>query len=379
MRKIDYRSYVFLIGIFFVLFSFSPDKSLALRQMTISAFSCFWDRIYLLTHGLKNLSIEAAAKQELEQLQQDNYLLRLQIDHIREWLLSEDRVHEKMDLLNSITNLSSSKESEKQFLHRRSQEIIKILQLESRAIPAKVIFREPGSWSNYIWINVGEESNQRLQGTVVAENSPVLLGNSVVGVMDFIGKTRSRVRLITDNRLTIAVRAVRGKEQDHFFLEKLNALLFSLERKQCICDEEKEALSALIRLKNKWLPIEQNMYLAKGELHGTGSPLWRSCGSFLKGTGFNYDFADEEGPDRDLRSGIIYEKGSKLPAIALLHVGDILVTTGLDGIFPAGLRVAVVSKVHALQEGQCFYNLEAVATAGNFDELNFVCVLPPLK
>lgn len=379
MRKIDYRSYVFLIGIFFILFSFSPDKSLVLRQMTISAFSCFWDRIYVLTHGLKNPSIEVTAKQELEQLQQDNYLLRLQVDHIREWLLSEDRIHEKMDLLSSITNLSNTKEDEKQFLHRRCLEIIKVLQLESRAIPAKVIFREPGNWSNYIWINVGEEDNQRLQETVIAKNSPVLLGNSVVGVIDLISKTQSRVRLITDNRLTIAVRAVRGKEQDHFLLEQLNALLLSLERKQSVCIEEKEVIAALIRLKNQWLPVEKNIYLAKGELHGTGRPLWRSCGSFLKGTGFNYDFADEEGPSRDLRSGIAYEKGSKLSAIALLHVGDVLLTTGLDGIFPAGLRVAIVSKVHALQEGQCSYNLEAMATAGNFDQLNFVCVLPSLK
>lgn len=377
MRKVDYRSYVFLLGIFFVLFSCSPDKSLVLRQMTIGAFSCFWDRIYLLTHTLHNLSEPVVEKQELEKLKADNYLLHLQVDHIREWLLSEDRIHEQMDLLKSMTNASSIEESKKSFLHRRCQEIRKVLQLESRAIPAKVIFREPGTWSNYIWINVGEADNERLQEITVAKNSPVLLGNSVVGVIDLIGKTQSRVRLITDNRLTIAVRAIRGKEQDHFLLEQLNALLFSLEKRQNTCMQE--AISALIRLKNQWLPMEQNSYLAKGELQGTGRPLWRSCGSFLKGTGFNYDFSDEEGPNRDLRSGFAYEKDSKRSSIALLHVGDLLMTTGLDGVFPAGLRVAVVSKVDILQEGQCFYNLEAMATAGDFDELNFVCVLPALK
>lgn len=377
MRKIDYRSYVFLIGIFFVLFSFSPDKSLLLRQMTISAFSCFWDRIHILTHTF--ISEPVIEKQELERLKANNYLLHLQMDHIREWLLSEDRIHEQMDLLKSITNASSTEESKKSFLHRRCQEIRKVLQLESQAIPAKVIFREPGTWSNYIWINVGETDNERLQEIVIAKNSPVLLGNSIVGVIDLIGKTQSRVRLITDNRLTIAVRAIRGKEQDHFLLEQLNALLFSLEKRQNDTQEMQEAISALIRLKNQWLPMEQNSYLAKGELQGTGRPLWRSCGSFLKGTGFNYDFSDEEGPDRDLRSGLAYEKSSKRSSIALLHVGDLLMTTGLDGVFPAGLRVAVVSKVDILQEGQCFYNLEATATAGNFDELNFVCVLPALK
>lgn len=377
MRKVDYRSYVFLIGIFFVLFSFSPEKSLVLRQITISAFSCFWDRIYLLTHDFHNSSEPVVAKQELERLKQDNYLLHLQVDHIRQWLLSEDRIHEQIDLLKSAADPLITKESAS-FLHRRRQEILKFLQLEAQAIPAKVIFREPGTWSNYIWINVGEADNARLQEAVIAKNSPVLLGNSVVGVIDLIGKTQSRVCLITDNRLTIAVRAVRGKQQDHFLLEQLNTLLFFLEKRQnstCV-QETQEAVLALARLKNQWIPLEQNIYLAKGELQGTGRPLWRSCGSFLKGTGFNYDFADEEGPGRDLRSALIYDKK---PPVTLLNVGDLLITTGLDGVFPAGLRVAIVSKVDILQEGQCFYNLEALATAGSFDELNFVCVLPALK
>ena len=379
MRKIDYRSYIFLIGIFFVLFSFSPDTSLVLRQIAISAFSCFWDRIYLLTHPL-NLSPPSAAKQEIEALKQDNYLLRLQVDHIREWLLSEDRIHEQMDLLKSMSN-GSPQESEKLFLQRRYQEIMKVLQLKARAIPAKVIFREPGSWSNYIWINVGEVDNKYLQEVVIAKNSPVLIGNSVVGVIDLIHKKQSRVRLITDNRLTISVRAARGKQQDHFLLEQLNALVFSLEKStNSTCSQEiQEAITVLTRLKAQFTPVNQNMYLAKGELQGTGRPLWRSCGSFLKGTGFNYDFSDKEGPARDLRSGLTYKKDSRLSSVALLNIGDLLITTGLDGIFPAGLHVGVVSKVDILQEGQCFYHLEAMATVGSFDELNFVCVLPALK
>ncbi|PWU15264.1 MAG: rod shape-determining protein MreC [Chlamydiae bacterium] len=379
MRKIDYRSYIVLLGIFFILFSFSPDTSLTLRQMSISAFSCFWDRIYVLTHPL-NLSTSTSAKLEIETLRQDNYLLRLQVDHIREWLLSEDRIHEQMDLLKSMNNVNSQ-ESEKLFLQRRCQETIKVLQLKSRAIPAKVIFREPGSWNNYVWINVGEADNEYLQEVAIAKNSPVLIGNSVVGVIDLVHKTRSRVRLITDNRLTIAVRAARGKQQDHLLLEQLNTLVFSLEKSaNSTCSQEmQEAISALTRLKAQFIPVDQNMYLAKGELQGTGRPLWRSCGSFLKGTGFNYDFSDEEGPARDLRSGFTYEKDPRLPSVALLRVGDLLITTGLDGIFPAGLHVGVVSKVDILQEGQCFYHLEAMATAGSFDELNFVCVLPVLK
>ncbi|KAG8173560.1 hypothetical protein JTE90_013640 [Oedothorax gibbosus] len=295
----------------------NAGRSLVLRQMTICAFSCLWERIYLLTHPL-HLSMSSVAKQELETLRQENYLLHLQVDHIREWLLSEDRINEQIDLLKSM-NSASSEEKEKLFLRRRREEIMKILQLKSKAIPAKVIFREPGSWSNYVWINVGEADNKNLQEGVIAKNSPVIIGNSVVGVVDLIHKTQSRVRLITDNRLTIAVRAVRGKQQDHFLLEQLNALLFSLEKNQnSSCSQEvQEAISALARLKAQFIPVNQNIYLAKGELQGTGRPLWRSCGSFLKGTGFNYDFSDQEGFARDLRSGLTYEKGSKGPPIAL--------------------------------------------------------------
>ena len=135
----------------------------------------------------------------------------------------------------------------------------------------------------------------------------------MVGVIDLIHKTQSRVRLITDNRLTVAVRAARGKQQDHFLLEQLNALIFSLEKStNSTCSHEmQEAISALTRLKAQFIPVDQNMYLAKGELQGTGRPLWRSCGSLLKGTGFNYDFSDKEGPARDLRSGLTYEKDSQ--------------------------------------------------------------------
>ena len=110
------------------------------------------------------------------------------------------------------------------------------------------------------------------------------------------------------------------------------------------------------------------MYLAKGEIFGSSSPLWRSRSPILKGIGFNYDFADEEGPARDLRTGEPYgRKGKKnlSPCLPRGHSGD----NGLDGVFPAGYRVAMVSKVHMLKEGASSYEIEAVATAGNLDEI----------
>ena len=98
----------------------------------------------------------------------------------------------------------------------------------------------------------------------------------------------------------------------------------------------------------------------------------------MKGLGFNYDFSDNEGPARDLRTGEIVGSSSK-KQVALLKEGDLLITSGLDGIFPAGLEVAVVSKVHCLKEGASSYELEAKAIAENFNELSSVFVLPPLS
>ena len=89
----------------------------------------------------------------------------------------------------------------------------------------------------------------------------------------------------------------------------------------------------------------------------------------LKGVGFNYDFADAEGPARPLRS-------EELP---LLKAGDLLVTTGMDGIFPAGFWVATVSKVDVLREGACAYEIEANAPRRAISTISqCVTVLPPV-
>ncbi len=97
----------------------------------------------------------------------------------------------------------------------------------------------------------------------------------------------------------------------------------------------------------------------------------------LKAIGFNYDYADEKGPARDLRSGIPYDSGRNGQPIALLKVHDILATSGMDGIFPEGLQVAEIVQVDPLEEGAYFYELRAKPTAGNLDTLSLVFVMSP--
>ena len=102
--------------------------------------------------------------------------------------------------------------------------------------------------------------------------------------------------------------------------------------------------------------------LAKGEVHGCSQPLWRSQRHLLKGTGFNYDFPDQAIPE----------------GIELLKQGDLLVTTGLDGVFPPNLHVGKVTKIAPAMEGDYFWELEAEPTASHLDDLDYLFVLKPV-
>lgn len=210
----------------------------------------------------------------------------------------------------------------------------KNLSTPPQSIAARVIFRSPNSWFSSFWINIGQEDNQYLTQPI-GKNSPVLIGNSVIGVIDYVGKKQSRVRLITDSALNPSVRVLR---------------------------RENESIH----------------YLAKGELRGAGKPLFRGNGNVLYGIGFNYDFSDDKGPSRDLRTGEPNENKEKAKTVPLLKLNDLLVTTGMDGVFPPDLNIARITKIYPLKEGDYYYELEAEPTSGKLDDISLVFVLPPI-
>lgn len=199
------------------------------------------------------------------------------------------------------------------------KELVDVEKKVPSSIPAKVIFRPINAWNSSFWIDKGERDNQVQNQCVIGKNSPVVVGTVVVGVVDFVGERQSRVRLITDAHLNLSVRIKRG-----------------------------------------------SLLLAKGELVGKSSSHLRSHRPLLKGVGFNYDFADENGPARDLRTG------------DLIQVNDLLVTTGMDGVFPPNLEVAVVKAIPPLKEGDYSYSLEAESLLKNFNSIMLVFILPPL-
>lgn len=373
MRRISYWPYLFILAFFFCIFSVPKNAAERIRSFMVCSLSPGWQAL----HGFKS-KVLPSQSQELEQ---ENTVLRAQLEQVRDWLLAEDRVQEQMVRLDKLKGSDIADAGWKAFFKRRSQELASRLQLQVQSVQACVVFREPSAWSSALWIDVGERQNRSLGKKIVAKNSPVLFGNSIIGVIEYVGEARSRVRLITDEKLKASVRAVRGREQNCYLLEHVDAVRFALERREDLFvsrDEAGAVLNLLSRLSARLGMESEDRHLAKGEIFGSSAPLWRARMPILKGMGFNYDFADEEGPARDLRTGEPYGFRRK-EQIPLLRAGDILVTTGLDGVFPAGFRVAMVSKVQMLKEGASSYEIEAVATAGNLDEISRVVVLPSIQ
>ncbi len=237
---------------------------------------------------------------------------------------------------------------------------------------ANVIFQANTPWSNTVWIDIGKQTpgiSFRLQ-----KNCPVVVRDSLVGIIDFVGKKASRVRLLSDPYVRPAVRVVRENSQVRHLvqavqeIQKATALNPSLLPKP----ELASALSRLLDCLLQSLPQSSELRLAKGELQGAEYP---SSPTILRGVGFNYDFDDEEGPKRDLRTG---QKSLQEQKILLIKPGDLLETSGLDGIFPRGLRVATVASVSPLEEGAIAYRILAAIDSPDFPNFDHLTVIPSL-
>ena len=303
--------------------------------------------------------------------------MRASFDALSDWVSEEKRVEAFADRLAAMLGRKDSGSLKEDFFRRAKREK-QLLAMRFMSMPAQVIFRDPSSWSSSVWINLGARDNQAIGRVVIAPNSPVLLKDALVGVVEYVGEEQSRVRLLTDAGLVLAVRAMRGGIQNRELSLQVKNILEHLRARPDLffSPEEQEKFVGLLRSFEERLSDYDEEALAKGEICGCSAPLWRSRGTKLKGIGFNYDTPDEEGPARDLRSGRplgVSQKDKKL-----IQAGDLLVTSGLDGVFPPGIPVAVVTTVAPLKEGSYSYELEAKSAAGPLDDLGTLFVLPPL-
>jgi len=384
-KLIKYLPIACLIACLFIVLSLPVSFTNLLREKTIKQVMPLWTRATLFADFLiaSPVSMDRKNSDVIHQLKLENRLLNEQIEGVYEWLQFEERVQEQIDNFHKICESSNGKEVFwNDFFRRRAEEMRLILETELQSLPGKVLYRDPSSWSSCVWVNVGRKHNESLGREIIAKNSPVIIGDNLIGLVDYVGATTSKVRLITDEALNIAVRVVRGKKQNREvtrLIKSLESRLFDREDIFTSKEEKKLLLDQLKNLRSRLKESSDEWYLAKGEICGAGKPLWRSLGQKLKGKGFNYCYEDEEGSSRNLYSGHLDTHSEDYAEpMPLIKKGDLLITSGLDGIFPRGLKVGIVSDIEKLTETAYAYDIEADAVVDNLNELTMVFILPPL-
>ncbi|NGX47556.1 MAG: hypothetical protein K1000chlam3_00935 [Chlamydiae bacterium] len=337
--------FLFLFGLLTL-----PEKGgNQMRKFAVSAVAPCWDFLHQKTESPH----EDGMLLELE-----NQILRGEIKRLKKLTLAGEQLQQELQQLLTLKG-----QSQDPFFARREKYLSQILSRQLQAVPARVIFREPVNWSSSLWLNVGERDNQALGKIIIEKDSPVVVGKAIVGVIEEVGQARSRIRLITDERLTPSVRVIRGGEQNRMLAKQFKELVQTLSLREDLGGSEEMTRILITYLKTLHLE-KRDLYLAKGEIHGSSRSLWQMVGQKLKGLGFHYNCSDEEGGPLDLR-----EK-------TLIQTGDLLVTTGMDGIFPPDLHVGVVTKVFPLHEGGTSYSLEADPLAPDLNTMTEVFVLP---
>ncbi len=387
MKKKFYAPYIiFAVAIFFVLSI--PGNTVGKGRSAVSEVVV---PIWSVCHNIKLIASRpfqwmfGSGKKAVLRFEEENQRLQLENQQLHEELERFQRILQHEQFIEyQISRLESMNSGMVPKVEKHYDELGRLLGYQLQALPASVVSRDPSSWGSSLWLNVGEADNDRMGRFVVMKDSPVVLGTSLVGVVDYVGTHQCRVRLITDAGLNPSVRAMRGYPQAMLVGEQIYTLLQILTSRLTDLHPHggKDDLVYALEVWQESLLNNKghSWYLAKGYLQGSSMPLWRSGGSVLKGVGFNYDFSDEEGEAKDLRTGKRISALTDIdePVEPIIKVNDVLVTTGMDGIFPPGLRVATVSKIDPLKEGGYFYGLEAVPTAGSFADLSLLYVLPPI-
>jgi rod shape-determining protein MreC len=377
MRRVSYKPYISLICVLLLLLSLPKTATEKMRSgFTVIASSARSLPSVFKKSGSKiptlfsSQNAPAAILQELDLLQLENLNLKDQIQQLTTCLQNETEIQKKLGQLESFKNFQNISKL-------RKEALIDQVKLLSQSINGRVIFRDPSFWSSSLWIDIGQKNNRIIGQEIIAKNSPVVVGSTLVGVIEYVGERRSRVRLITDAKLNPSVRVVRGYEQNQALAESIDALQSQLRLRSDLISSV-EAISILEKLKLESNLETASFYLAKGELYGSSEPLWRCRGQLLHGIGFNYDYADDEGPARHLATGELLNTLGQKKGIALIKAGDLLVTSGMDGIFPGGLKIGFVTHVYPLREGGISYKIEAKSLLFQLPDLSLVTVMPPL-
>lgn len=337
------KPYLPFLLVFWTLFSFPKENYDKLRAKCIALAAPSWQ----ILSGNKERE-----ENSLRVLQMENATLQYQVKRLCQLLLFEAQVSQTKQLQTSDP-----------YWEQRLPYLIEVIEKQMQGLPGRVIFREASLWNSSLWLNIGEKDNRALGREIVAKNSPVLLGNVLVGVVEQVEKQRCRVRLITDAALAPSVCILRGDEQNRILMKQIEELIVQLEMRNELSIAA-PLITGLQQMQKQLQTKCPTRCLARGTLQGASYSKWRTRTPMLKGSGFHYPVALEKQEVEETKLGLV-------------QVGDLLVTSGIDGIFPSDLPIATVSAVFPIREGRCTYEIEALSLAGNFDELTELFVLPP--
>jgi cell shape-determining protein MreC len=352
-----YGPFVGVVAVLILLFALPSGVAMRLRGMAVGLIGPPWKKIEQAIHGQG--APQELLHREIGLLKREKEQLKAHLELLKHITASKDFLDRELERLKGF-------HVDVPFFQRRAEELARLIDLEAQGLGARVVFREPGAWGSSLWIDVGERNNRLCGKTIVAKNSPVVVGSYLIGVIERVEERRSEVQLLTDANLVVAVRAVRGGEAERVLGREIDHLLTLIDTYpgKAKLKTAEESLKYALRACNEQA---SSLYLAKGELFGSSLPLWRIKGAHLHGVGFNYDFADREGSLAHLPQGE-----------SLIEEGDLLITTGFDGLFPPGLHVALVDAVYPSREGSSSREIEASPIAGDLSDLRYVTVLPSL-
>src|SRR3990167_6770796 len=135
---------ILLLGFFlFVILSLPQPFTDQIRSQAVFSVLPFW-KLYA-------SSIQKELILELKNLQLENFQLRKQLDLVYEWLKDEKRQKNQNDRFHQFEKNAVGSKS---FIEKRTEEKKALLQAQTMSVFARVLYRDPSSWSSSCWMDV---------------------------------------------------------------------------------------------------------------------------------------------------------------------------------------------------------------------------------
>lgn len=315
----------------------------------------------------KTTKFESVAE---DQVILENQILKSQITYIQEWIFAQQKMDDFILEIKKLEKNQGLSLINQDAQKKRLKILGDYIALFGRYAIGTIIFKEPFSSSSFAWLNVGELYNQKIGNNLIQKNSPVVVGDILVGIVEEVFLRHSKIRMVTDPNLVVAVRAIRGKSQSREINRKAYDLLDTLELSQDFNWDQKETLKSLLAELHTNLEKEgQDRFYAKGEVYGAEFSPFYSYDHTLIGDGFQMQVQSKSSKFLQTPDGF---------KEVVIKRGDLLETTGLDGIFPKGLKVAIVTEIAPSKLGRLAYKIKAKSLIEKLQDIQYVQILPPI-